>query len=57
MTNMGMEKMKEKGLDADTSINAGLDKIKNMNMDSLGDKLKESMEKLDDAKKELEKVK
>lgn len=54
MMNMGMDKMKEKGMDADSTINSGMDKLKNMNMDSLGDKVKESMEKLEEATKKLE---
>lgn len=55
MMNMGMDKMKEKGMDVDSTINQGLDKVKDMNMDSLKDKVNESMQKLEDAKKELEK--
>ena len=51
---MGMDKMKEKGMDADSTINNGLEKMKDMNMDSLGDKLKESMQKLEEATKKLE---
>jgi len=54
MMNMGMDKMKEKGMDADSTINNGMDKLKNMNMDSLNDKVKESMEKLEEATKKLE---
>lgn len=54
MMNMGMDKMKEKGMDADTTINSGLEKLKNMNVDSLGDKVKESLEKLEEATKKLE---
>jgi hypothetical protein len=60
MMNMGMDKMKEKGMDADSTLNngldkmnEGLDKLKNTNMDSLNDKLKESLQKLDDATKKL----
>ena len=54
MMNMGMDKMKEKGMDADSTINNGLEKMKDMNMDSLGDKLKESMQKLEEATKKME---
>lgn len=53
MMQMGTDKMKEKGMDSDAvmdSINSGMDKLKDMNMDSLGDKMKESMEKLKELK-------
>jgi Domain of unknown function (DUF4878) len=53
MMQMGTDKMKEKGMDSDAmmdSINSGVDKLKDMNMDSLGDKMKESMEKLKELK-------
>ena len=53
MMNMGMDKMKEKGMDMDSTINNGMDKLKEMNTDSLGDKLKESMQKLEDATKKM----
>ena len=53
MMNMGMEKMNEKGMDMDSTIDKGMDKLKNMNVDSLSDKLKESMQKLDEATKKL----
>jgi outer membrane murein-binding lipoprotein Lpp len=54
MMNMGMEKMQEKGMDVDSTIDKGLDKLKEMNVDSLSDKLKESMKKLEDAGKNLQ---
>lgn len=54
--NMGMEKMSEKGMDTD-SLNNALDKLKDVNMDSLKDKIKdateESMKAIDSAKKVL----
>lgn len=53
MATMGMEKMKEKGVDVADSLNTGLDKLKNLNTDSLGEKMKESLQKLDDATKKL----
>ena len=53
MMNMGADKVKEHGADMDSSIENGLDKLKNTNMDSLNNKLKESLDKLDDATKKL----
>ncbi len=53
MMNMGMEKMNEKGTNMDSTIDKGMDKLKNMNMDSLSDKVKESMKKLEDATKKM----
>jgi len=53
MMNMGMDKMKEHGEDVDSAMDHGMDKLKNMNMDSLNDKLKESLDKLNDATKKL----
>jgi len=53
MMQMGAEKMKEKGMDGNAamdSLNNGLDKLKDMNMDSLTDKMKESMDKLKEMK-------
>lgn len=49
---MGMDKMKEKGVNMD-SLNNGLDKLKNLNIDSLGDKVKEGVDKMEDATKKL----
>ena len=53
MMNMGMDKMKDKGMDVDSTVNNGLDKLKDMNADSLGEKMKESLQKLEDATKKL----
>jgi len=59
MMNMGMDKMKEKGLDSDSlnhgldKLNEGLDKLKDINTDSLTNKLNESLDKLKDATKKL----
>ena len=53
MMNMGGDKMEEHGENLDSAVNNGLDKMKSMNMDSLNDKLKESLDKLDDATKKL----
>ena len=53
MMNMGMDKMKEHSGDIDSSINNGLDKLKNVNMDSITNKLNESLDKLKDATKDL----
>jgi hypothetical protein len=49
MMQMGAEKMKEKSMNSTDMIdtaNAGLDKLNNMNTDSLADKMKEGLEKL-----------
>ncbi len=57
MMQMGMEKMKEKGMDTNSvmdTLNSGLDKLKNMNPDSLTDKLKQSMEKINENKDKIE---
>ena len=53
MMNMGTDKIKEHGDDMDSTIKNGLDKMKDINMDSLNGKLKESLEKLNDATKKL----
>ena len=50
---MGKEKMDEKGINPADSINAAMDKLKDMDMDSLKDKMKEGMEKLDTINKML----
>jgi hypothetical protein len=50
MMNMGMDKMKEKGVDLDSSLN----KLKDINVDSLGNKMKEGVDKLEDALKKEE---
>lgn len=47
MMTMGMDKMKEKGIDS-------MDDIKDMNIDSLGDKVKEGLDKLDENKEKIE---
>ena len=46
MMQMGAEKMKEKGMDSQQVIDSVNNGIKNMNLDSLGDKMKEAGEKL-----------
>jgi hypothetical protein len=54
---MGMDKMKEKGVDPVEGINT----LNEINPDSLGDKVKEGVDKMkegvDQATKELEKLK
>ena len=47
MMTMGMDKMKEKGMDAS-------DSLQNMNIDSLSDKVKEGLDKLDENKDKIE---
>ena len=54
---MGMEKMQEKGMNPGDSLNKAMEELQKVNIDSIKDKLKEGMEKLDTAKKELEKIK
>jgi hypothetical protein len=52
---MGADKMKEKGMDgtaAMDSLNSGLDKLKDMNTDSLASKMKEGMDKLKELKEQ-----
>lgn len=54
---MGMEKMKEGGVNMQDSINSALDQMKDINTDSLQDALKEGSKMMDSARKELEKLK
>ncbi len=54
MMTMGMDKMKEKGMDADSTISKGMDELNNINTDSLKQKVDESMQKLEEAKKALD---
>ena len=65
---MGAEKMKEKGINADSLNNAMdelknldmdslKDEMKNLNMDSLKDKMKEGMQTLDSVNKAMKKMK
>ena len=57
MMQMGAEKMNEKGMDgaaAMDTINSNLDKLKNMNPDSLTNKLKEGLEKMNENKDKIE---
>ena len=57
MMNMGMEKMNEKGINPADSIGNALEELKNLNMDSLKDGMKEGMKALDSIKTEAEKLK
>ena len=54
MVNMGVDKMKEKGMDVDSTIHNGMEKLKDMNVDSLGNKMKEGIDKMEEATKKLE---
>ena len=56
MMNMGMDKMKEKGMDVGDSLKNGLDELKKMNVDSLGDKMKEGLDKLKEATDKLKDI-
>lgn len=45
MMNMGMDKMKDKGMDiSDSTIDKGLEKLKDINVDSISNKMKEGLE-------------
>jgi Domain of unknown function (DUF4878) len=57
MMEMGMDKMHEKGINSADSIGAAMDKLKDINMDSLKEGMNKGIEALDSAKKELEKLK
>ena len=50
---MGMEKMNEKGINPSDSIDAAMDKLKDINMDSLKDKMQEGMKVLDTINKAM----
>ena len=50
---MGMEKMNEKGINPADSIDAAMDKLKDINMDSLKDKMQEGMKVLDTINKAM----
>ena len=52
---MGMEKMSEKGVSAD-SIRMGMEQIKNMNLDSLRQGMEQGMQAFDSINKELKKL-
>lgn len=51
-----MDKMKEQGMNPADSIGKAMEELKNVNMDSLKDKMHEGMEKLDSVTKELKKA-
>lgn len=55
MMQMGMDKMKESG--ASDSLNQAVDKLKDMNMDSVKDAMKKGIEALDSMKELLKDVK
>ena len=50
---MGVEKMNEKGINPADSINAAMDKLKDINLDSLKDGMKKGMDALDTVKKAM----
>ena len=50
---MGKDKMDEKGINAADSINAAMDKLKDINIDSLKDGMKKGMDALDTLKKAM----
>jgi Domain of unknown function (DUF4878) len=57
MMQMGAEKMKEEGIDgaaAMDSLNSGLEKLKDINVDSLAGQMKEGLEKLNENKDKIQ---
>lgn len=54
---MGKEKMDEKGINPADSLGAAMDKLKEINIDSLKEQMNKGMDALDTAKKEMEKNK
>ena len=57
MMQMGAEKMSEKGMDpsaAMDTLNSGLDKLKDINVDSLAGKMKEGLENINENKDKIE---
>jgi ketosteroid isomerase-like protein len=57
MMTMGMDKMSEKGINVTDSLENVMDKLKDINMDSLQRGLKEGAKAMDSAAKMLEKLK
>jgi hypothetical protein len=57
MMTMGMEKMNEKGINVADSVGNVMEKLKNVNLDSLQKSLKEGSAAMDSASKMLEKLK
>lgn len=57
MMTMGMEKATEKGINPADSINKAMEELKNVNMDSLKEKMNKGLETLDSVNKELKKIK
>lgn len=55
MIEMGMEKVKEKGMNVTDSVGKAFDEMKDVNMDSLKKGLKEGLKKLDSVKRLLKK--
>ena len=54
---MGMEKMKEEGINPTDSIDKVRQELENINLDSIKGKIDEGGKMLDSAKKELDKLK
>lgn len=51
---MGMDKMKEKGVDMNDAIKQSTEAMKNINMDSLTNQMKEGLEKINENKDKIE---
>lgn len=54
MMQMGMEKMNEKGVDINSAMDTVNSRLKDINMDSVTEKVKEGMEKLNENKEKME---
>lgn len=56
MMSMGMEKMKEKGVNPADSIGKAMDELKDINLDTLKQGMQEGLKALDEASSELKKL-
>lgn len=57
MSQMAMQKMSEKGMDMNNildTVNSGLNKLKEVNLDSITDKMKEGINKIEENKDKIE---
>jgi len=55
LMNIGMEKMNEKGINPMDSLSGGMDKLKDMDLDSIKEGMKDGIKMLDSASKEMKK--
>jgi Domain of unknown function (DUF4878) len=56
MMEMGMDKMNEKGINPADSIGAAMEKLKELNIDSLKEGMNQGIESMDSVKQQLEKM-